>query len=132
MLFVPIQQRMSVRGVGPTKATRLKVIHELSVRETEAQLKRSQSFSEPAALATLLRKRLVHLGREAFGCVFLNAKNDDTAFEILFRGSIDRTHVYARVVLKRGLELNAAAQIVFHNHSFGNAKPIQADIGLTR
>ena len=37
LLSAPIQQLMSVRGVGPAKATRLKAIHELSVRETEAQ-----------------------------------------------------------------------------------------------
>ena len=79
-----------------------------------------------------MRKRLGHLAREAFGCVFLNTKNDDIAFEILFCGSIDRTHAYAREVMKRGLELNAAALIFCHNNSSGNAKPIQADIGLTR
>jgi DNA repair protein RadC len=64
--------------------------------------------------------------------LFLNAKNEQIAFEILFRGSIDRTHVHAREVLKRGLELNAAALIVCHNHRSGNAEPSQADIGLTR
>ena len=132
LLSAPIQQLMSVRGVGPAKATRLNAIHELSVRETEAQLKRSQSFGEPAAVATFLRKRLGHLGHEAFDCLFLNAKNEHIAFEILFRGSIDRTHVHAREVLKRGLELNAAALIVCHNHPSGNAEPSQADIGLTR
>ena len=95
---------MSVRGVGPAKATRLKAIHKVSVRETEAQLERSQSFGEPAAMATFLRKRLGHLGHEAFGCLFLNAKNEQIAFEILFRGSIYRTHVHARKVLQlRGL-----------------------------
>ena len=132
LLAAPIQQLLAVRGVGPAKAARLKAIHELSVRETEVQLKRTQSFNEPAAVARFLRKRLGHLGYEAFGCMFLNAKHEHIAFEILFRGSIDRTHVHAREVLKRGLELNAAALIVCHNHPSGNAEPSQADIGLTR
>ena len=132
LLAAPIQQLLAVRGVGPAKAARLKAIHELSVRETEVQLKRTQSFNEPAAAARFLRKRLGHLGYEAFGCLFLNAKHEHIAFEILFRGSIERTHAHAREVLKRGLELNAAALIVCHNHPFGNAEPGQADIGLTR
>ena len=51
---------------------------------------------------------------------------------MLFRGSIDRTHVHAREGLKRGLELNAAAVSVSHNHPSGNAEPSQADIALTR
>ena len=64
--------------------------------------------------------------------MFLNAKNERIAFEILFRGSTDRTRVHAREVLKRGLEFNAVALIVCHNHPSGNAEPMQADIGLTR
>ena len=67
-----------------------------------------------------------------FECLFLNAKHEHIAFEILFRGSIDRTHVHAREVLKRGLELNAAALIVCHQHPSGNAEPSQADFRLTR
>ena len=118
--------------MGSAKATRLKAIHELGVRETEAQLKCSQSFGEPAAAETFFRKRLGHLGHEAFGWLFLNAKNERIAFESLFRDSTDRTRVHAREVLRRGLELNAAALIVCHNRPSGNAEPIQADIGLTR
>lgn len=132
LLPAPIQQLMSVRGVGSAKVTRLQAIHELGVRETEAQLKCSQSFGEPAAVATFFRTRLGHLGHEAFGYLFLNAKNERIAFEILFRGSTDRTRVHAREVLKRGLELNAAALLVCQNHPSGNAELIQADIGLTR
>ena len=49
------------------------------------------------------------LAHEAFACLFLNAKNEHLGFEIMFHGSIDRTHVHAREVLRRGLELNAAA-----------------------
>ena len=50
----------------------------------------------------------------------------------MFRGSIDRTNVHAREVLRHGLEHNAAAIIVCHNHPSGNAEPSQADITLTR
>ena len=72
------------------------------------------------------------LPHEAFACLFLNAKNEQLGFEIMFHGSIDRTHVHAREVLRRGLEHNAAAIIICHNHPSGNAEPSQADIALTR
>ena len=84
LLSAPVQQLIALHGVGPAKAARLKTIHELSVRETEVQLKRTQSFNEPAAVAGFLRKRAGHLGYEAFGCLFLNAKHEHIAFEILF------------------------------------------------
>ena len=126
------QPRARMALYRAAKAARLKAIHERSVRETEVQLKCTQSFKEPAAVARFLRKRLGHLGYEAFGFLFLNAKHEYIAFEILFRGSNDRTHAYAREVSKRGLELNAAALFVCHNQLTGNAEPSQADIGLTR
>ena len=61
-LSAPIEQLIQAHGVRPVNAARLKAIHELDVRETEAQLKCSQSFGEPAAMATFLRERLGHLG----------------------------------------------------------------------
>ena len=57
LLAAPIQQLLAVRGMGTAEAARLKTIHELSVRETEVQLKRTQSFNEPAAVVTFLPKR---------------------------------------------------------------------------
>ena len=57
LLAAPIQQLLAVRGMGPEKAARVKTIHELSVRGTEVQLKRTQSLNEPAAVVTFLPKR---------------------------------------------------------------------------
>jgi DNA repair protein RadC len=40
--------------------------------------------------------------------------------------------VYPREVVRRALELNAAALIVAHNHPSGIAEPSDADISITR
>jgi DNA repair protein RadC len=132
VLAAPLPRLLDIRGVGMAKATLLKAIQELSVRDVESQLSGAQKFEDPSAVAGYLRKRMGSLPHEAFACLFLTAKHEQIGFEILFRGSIDRTHVHAREVLKRGLELNAAAIIVCHNHPSGNTEPSQADIALTR
>ena len=54
------------------------------------------------------------------------------AFEELFRGTINGASVYPREVVRRSLELNAAALIVAHNHPSGSAEPSSADLALTR
>ena len=72
------------------------------------------------------------LAQDTSACLLQNAKNEQLGFESIFHGFIDRTHVHARVVLRRGLEYNAAAVIVCHNYPSGNAEPSQADISLTR
>ena len=119
-------------GLGLAKAAQIKAIQELGVRDRETSLVKAQRFRDPSAVAEYLRKRMGSLAHEAFACLFPNAKNEHLGFEIMFHGSIDRTHVNAREVLRRGLELNAAAIIVCHNHPSGNAEPSQADITLTR
>ena len=119
-------------GLGLAKAAQIKAIQELGVRDRETSLVKAQRFRDPSAVAEYLRKRMGSLAHEAFACLFLNAKNEHLGFEIMFHGSIDRTHVHAREVLRRGLEHNVAAIIVRHNHPSGNAEPSQADITVTR
>ena len=50
----------------------------------------------------------------------------------MFQGTVDGTAVYPREVLKRTLELNAAALILAHNHPSGVAEPSQADERITK
>ena len=51
--------------------------------------------------------------------------------EELFHGTIDGASVHPRVVVRRALELNAAAVIFAHNHPSGVAEPSQSDINIT-
>jgi DNA repair protein RadC len=48
------------------------------------------------------------------------------------RGTIDHTQVYPREVVKRALELGAAALILVHNHPSGDPAPSKADIDVTK
>ncbi len=51
--------------------------------------------------------------------------------EILFSGTINQASVYPREVVKRALELNAAAIILSHNHPSGVSEPSYADRNIT-
>jgi DNA repair protein RadC len=50
-----------------------------------------------------------------------------SAFEDLFRGTIDSASVHPREIVKSALLYNAAACILCHNHPSGDSKPSQAD-----
>ena len=52
--------------------------------------------------------------------------------ETLFSGTINRTEVHPREVVKRALYFNAAAVILAHNHPSGETTPSQADKALTQ
>jgi len=68
---------------------------------------------------------------ETFGVIFLDNRHRLIRFERLFSGSLTQTAVYPREVARRGLQLNAAAVIVAHNHPSGTAESSQADQLLT-
>jgi DNA repair protein RadC len=75
---------------------------------------------------------LAHEKTEQFRILFLDRKNVLIADEVQQRGTIDHTPVYPREVVKRALELGAAALILVHNHPSGDPKPSRDDIEMTR
>ena len=63
--------------------------------------------------------RRVLVGRyehERFGVLFLDSRHRLIAAEAMFNGTIDGAILYPRVVVKRALELNAAAVILTQRH----------------
>ena len=67
-----------------------------------------------------------------FAVLFLDAQNRLLALEEMFRGTLTQTSVYPREVVKRALDLHAAAVILAHNHPSGAAEPSRADESLTQ
>jgi DNA repair protein RadC len=47
------------------------------------------------------------------------------------QGTLTRTHVYPREIVRKALDHNAAAMICAHNHPSGSAHPSKMDITLT-
>ncbi|NKB47410.1 MAG: DNA repair protein [Legionellales bacterium] len=79
-----------------------------------------------------MRLKLAHLERETFACLFLDSQHRLLAFDALFSGTIDCTHVHPRIVVQHALRYNAAAVIAAHNHPCGIATPSASDIDLTQ
>lgn len=57
--------------------------------------------------------------------LYLDNQNQLIAHETLFTGTINRTEVHPREVVKRALYFNAAAVILVHNHPSGETTPSQ-------
>lgn len=93
--------------------------------------KAGPALSSPAAVRDYLRLKLVVEPNEVFAVVFLDSQHQVLAFEPLFKGSVDQTSVYPRVVVQRALALNASALILAHQHPSGVTEPSVADRALT-
>ena len=93
--------------------------------------KKGPSLERPAAVKDYLRLKLAAEPNEIFAIVFLNSMHEVLAYEPMFKGTLDSTSVYPRVVVQRALELNAGAVIFSHQHPSGCTEPSSADRVLT-
>jgi len=131
LLEAPAMRLLEERGVGPARVALLQAIGGLVERFHHQQLQRGPVLSSSAEVRGFLRNRLAPRTREVFACLFLDSRHRVIAYETLFLGTVDRAAVHPREVMRRALELNAAALILAHNHPSGVAEPSSADIALT-
>ena len=88
-------------------------------------------LDQQQAVKDYLRLKLVAEPIEVFAIVFMNSQHRVLAYEPMFKGTLDSTAVYPRVVVQRALELNAGAVIFAHQHPSGCTEPSSADRVLT-
>lgn len=89
-------------------------------------------LSSNLKLLNYLKFSLLSRDIEVFKVLFLNTQNELLKEEELFFGTIDRSTVYIRELVKKILEYNAKGVILVHNHPSGSLKPSESDILLTR
>lgn len=89
------------------------------------------AFTSTHAAREWLILNMAGLEREEFRVLYLNNQNQLIAGETLFTGTINRTEVHPREVIKRALYHNAAAVILAHNHPSGEVTPSKADRLIT-
>lgn len=89
------------------------------------------TISNPEDTKKFLRLKRTHLEHEVFAVIFLDNRHQTIKYEEMFRGTIDGASVYPREIIKRALQLNAAALIIAHNHPSGVTEPSKADEAIT-
>ncbi len=93
---------------------------------------RGRVIDSPKAAANYLFPQLACLEQETFWGLFLDNQHRILAFEQLFTGTLTHAAVYPREVVKRSLQLNAAAVIFVHNHPSGRPDPSDSDRAITQ
>lgn len=93
--------------------------------------KESDALTSPDATKNYLTLKLAEKPYEVFCCLFLDNKHRVIEFREMFQGTIDCASVYPREIVRRCIEVNAAALIMAHNHPSGDPRPSAADRSLT-
>jgi len=119
-------------GLGEAKFAALHAGLEIGRRALRDAMHSGDAITDAAAARRFLTAELGHRPREAFCALFLDTRHRVMSFETLSEGTIDSATVHPREVVKRVLEINAAAVIFAHNHPSGVCEPSAADKHLTR
>ncbi|MBP2075880.1 JAB domain-containing protein [Oceanobacillus polygoni] len=112
-------------------AKRVDIVSLRLVKES-SMLYKNRSVSSPEDGYKLLKKLLGEVDREYFIVVCLDTKNQPTAINICYIGSLNASLVHSREVMKPAILSNAASILIGHNHPSGQPEPSQEDIHVTR
>jgi len=83
------------------------------------------------AAEAVLHDNLTGLDHEEVWCIFLTGDNSVISLEMLSKGTLSKTSIDNRTVIKRALLNNASGIILLHNHPSGNPSPSVQDIHFT-
>ena len=130
LLSAPMPELLQCHGVGSAKAS-IKAIQELSLRDVEHELTHADQFADSVSVSRFLRRvwvmnRARHL-HVCFSTRVISLFPLKCCFAVLWI-----VPMCMREVLRRGIEVNAVAVVLAHNHPSGSPEPSQADIQLTR
>ena len=118
-------------GIGEAKLCVLRASIELARRHARHPLETRDVLSSPQQARNFLHCHLRDSAREVFSCLFLDSQHALICCEDLFWGTLDGAAVYPREVVRRALQVRAAAVILAHNHPSGIAQPSAADRRIT-
>lgn len=121
-----------IKGMGDGAIAALKIAQATSLHLLHGKIRNQPILSSWDSVLDWLRADMGPMDRERVRALFLNSRNMLIRDEIVSEGSVDQSAIYVREIVRRGLELSAAALIIVHNHPSGNPEPSRQDIAITR
>jgi DNA repair protein RadC len=116
----------------------LKLVHELNAIYRKQKL---LDVSVPESLDNIADYCIEKFGdkpEEEFHVIYFDSKLNilqDAHFpakEFFIQGTIDRTVVYPRAIIERGIKIKAYGMVLAHNHPNGKLEPSNPDINITK
>ena len=121
-----------VGGVGDAAVAAIRSAKATALRLLKTEISVKPMLGNWQALLDYLRAGMAATPIEQVRVLYLNTRNILIRDEVIADGTIDQAPVFVREIVKRALDLGAAAIIVVHNHPSGDPKPSRADIDITR
>jgi DNA repair protein RadC len=118
-------------GMGEATAAALRIVAVATRRLARQQVREQPVLGSWQALIDYLTIDMAHLTKERVRILYLNTRNMLILDDHLGDGSLDEAAIHPREVIRRALDVGAAALILVHNHPSGSPEPSRADIQIT-
>ncbi|MDX1668413.1 MAG: DNA repair protein RadC [Limnobacter sp.] len=126
------QEFCSIPGLGPAKYCQFKAVLEMASRCLGGELKENtQSLHHPQLLEQFVRLQIGLATIEKFLVIGMDNQLQVLAHAVLASGTVNKTAVYPREVVKFAITHNATRMMIAHNHPSGHCIPSAADDSLT-
>ena len=131
VLQQPYERLQEIKGIGPKTATFLRVVQASLTRCMETEVEQQLHISGPEDIFAFAR---LHMGPRTHECVYafyLNESRRVVHQAEVGMGTVDRTALYPREILKPALVYDATGIILVHNHPEGQPIPSEHDLEMT-
>lgn len=120
-----------VKGIGESKAARVKAAFELGRRLTAVAPDERPKVESPEDVVTLLGIEMAALEQEQLRVVLLDTKHHVQAIKMIYQGSVNQASVRMGELFRDAVRHNAVAMVLVHNHPSGDPMPSSADVTMT-
>jgi len=127
-----IEELMSIKGIGASKAITLLASFELGRRMNKEQFGPLIKLHSPETIFRFLKNQLELKTQEHLVALYLNSKGELIIKKTLFIGSLNSSLIHPREIFKYAVLHSAAGIIIAHNHPSGDPTPSQNDIEVTK
>lgn len=122
---------MKIDGIKKAKALEIKAILELSKRIGRSQIQNLNVMENSKSVIHWLQNEIGHESQECFLVIYLNVANHIIHYEIVFKGTLDRSLVHPREIFNVAIKHSASSIIAVHNHPAGTLVPSDMDLVVT-
>ena len=127
----PKEKVLEVEDMGESSYVLMKLFKDIQKYIFKEDRLMGKKISSTKELIEYLNYEMSNLEVEVFKIIFLNTQNVLINEKTIFVGTIDKSYIYPRELLKEIFEHNAKSVIFVHNHPSGNLNPSKADISFT-
>ena len=132
VLDAPLEDLMSVQGIGEQSALFLKLIRAVFKKYSLEEVQGKTTIRTPEEVLTYCKSSLAGHTEECLELIYLSVRNTVIGTEIVSSGTLDRVSISPRKIVEHALAARASAIILVHNHPSGDPTPSADDIAVTK